>query len=140
MSENIEYTTTGKPHPYHLVRPSIWPLMGALAGFIMAVGALMYMHDVSIAGVSVGLKGVCLGLLSILLVMFFWWKDVIYESVVEKAHTPIAVVGLRFGMALFIASEVMFFVAFFWAYFNAAFFPTEQIWYLWHPGSSPASQ
>ena len=143
MSENIEYTTTGKPHPYHLVRPSIWPLIGALSGGLMAVGAVMYMHDVhlfadsenNVEGMAVGFKGLIAGLLAILLVMFFWWKDVIYESVVEKAHTPIAVIGLRFGMALFIASEVMFFVAFFWAYFNAAFFPNEHIGYVWPPAN-----
>ena len=34
-------------------------------------------------------------------------------------------------MTLFIASEVMFFVAWFWAYFNASLFPTEQIGAIW---------
>ena len=109
----------------------------------MAVGAVMYMHDVhlfadsknNVEGMAVGFKGLIAGLLAILLVMFFWWKDVIYESVVEKAHTPIAVISLRFGMALFIASEVMFFVAFFWAYFNSAFFPNEHIGYVWPPAN-----
>jgi cytochrome c oxidase subunit 3 len=32
-------------------------------------------------------------------------------------------IGLRYGMTLFIASDVMFFVAFFWAYFHFALFP-----------------
>lgn len=143
MAENIEYTTTGKPHPYHIVNPSIWPLVSAAAGGLLAVGGLMYMHDVHLfadpangnAGIAVGLNGVYAGVLAVLFVMFGWWKDIIHESVVEKAHTPIAVVGLRYGMSLFIASEVMFFVAFFWAYFNAAFFPTEQIGFVWPPAS-----
>ncbi|MCB0376015.1 MAG: cytochrome c oxidase subunit 3 [Alphaproteobacteria bacterium] len=143
MAGHIEYSTTGKPHPYHLVRPSIWPLAGSLAGGLLAVGALMYLHDVSlfadpekgVAGYKVGLNGVYLGLLAVLLVMFGWWKDVIYESVKERAHTPIAAIGLRYGMSLFIASEVMFFVAFFWAFFNAAFFPGEQIGYVWPPAN-----
>jgi cytochrome c oxidase subunit 3 len=34
-------------------------------------------------------------------------------------------IGLRYGMLLFIASEVMFFAAFFWAYFDASLFPDE---------------
>ena len=135
MSENIEYTTTGKPHPYHIVRPSIWPMAGAFAGGLLATGAIMFMHDVSILGVPVGLKGVVIGLLAVLLVMFGWWKDVLYEAVTEKAHTPIAMMGMRYGMSLFIASEVMFFVAFFWAYFNSAFFPSEQIGFLWPPAN-----
>jgi cytochrome c oxidase subunit 3 len=36
---------------------------------------------------------------------------------------------LRYGMILFIASEVMFFVAWFWAYFDAALYPNEAITY-----------
>lgn len=143
MADFIEYTTTGKPHPYHIVRPSIWPMMGALAGGLLAVGAVMYMHDVHLfanseagyKGFQVGLKGVFLGLLAILTVMFGWWRDVLTEAVKEKAHTPVAMVGMRYGMALFIASEVMFFVAFFWAYFSAAFFPNAQIGFLWPPAS-----
>ena len=77
--------------------------------------------------------GPMLGVAAILIVMFFWWKDVIYESVIEKAHTKIAEIGLRFGMMLFIASEVMFFFAFFWAFFSASLFPTEAIGYVWPP-------
>lgn len=118
-------------------------MMGALAGGLLAVGAVMYMHDVHLfanaeagqAGFKVGLNGVILGLLAVLAVMFGWWRDVLIESVKEKAHTPVAMVGMRYGMALFIASEVMFFVAFFWAYFNAAFFPTEQIGFVWPPAN-----
>jgi cytochrome c oxidase subunit 3 len=130
MAEDIEYTTTGKPHPYHLVNPSIWPLMGALAGGIFATGMIMFMHQAKIGGVEVGLFGPIIGVLAILSVMFFWWKDVIFESVVEKAHTEIAAIGFRYGMLLFIASEVMFFVAFFWAFFDASLFSGEVQQYL----------
>lgn len=133
MAENIRYSTTGKPHPYHLVRPSIWPLTGSLAAGILAMGTVLFMHDVEFGGEKIGLKGVLTGLVSVLLVMFFWWKDVIYESVVEKAQTKIAEMGLRFGMMLFIASEVMFFVAFFWAFFNASLYPKEASGFVWPP-------
>ena len=126
MANNIEYGTTGKPHPYHLVRPSVWPLAGAFAGMLLALGAVFYMHEVKIGDFSIGLKGVFLGLLSVAAVMFFWWKDVIFEAVTEKAHTPIAQIGLRYGMALFIASEVMFFVAFFWAFFDASLYAGQE--------------
>lgn len=130
MAEEIEYTTTGKPHPFHLVNPSIWPLMGALAGGVFATAMVMFMHDVKLMGKDIGIIGPILGVLCILAVMFFWWKDVIYESFVEKAHTEIAQIGFRYGMLLFIASEVMFFVAFFWAFFDASLFTGEEIQYL----------
>lgn len=141
MADHVEYTTTGKPHPYHLVEPSIWPLFAAIAGGLFATGTVMYMHDVHLfaneatgyEGIPVGLNGIYVGIAAILFVMWGWWRDVIREAVVEKAHTPIVKVGMRYGMVLFIASEVMFFVAFFWAYFNAAFYPNEAIGYVWPP-------
>lgn len=129
MSDHdIEYGSTGKPHPYHLVEPSIWPLLSAFAAGILAIGAILYMHETKFGEFEVGLKGVYLGFACVLACMFMWWRDVIKESVVEKAHTIIAKIGLRYGMMLFIVSEVMFFVAFFWAYFNAGLFPVGGHW------------
>ena len=136
MSSEPKYDfKNAKPHPYHLVNPSPWPLLASLAAGLLAVGAVMYMHKVEIAGVAVGLKGVALGLLAVLGVMYGWWKDVIHEAVVEKAHTPIAKIGMRYGMALFIASEVMFFVAFFWAFFASSLFPSDVIGGVWPPAT-----
>ncbi len=135
MAGKLEYTTTGKPHPYHIVRPSIWPLVGSFAAAFLAVGMMLFMHEIKIGGLEGGLKGVVVGFLLVLAVMFFWWKDVIFESVTEKIHNKITEVGLRYGMSLFIASEVMFFVAFFWAFFNGAFFPTEAIGFVWPPAN-----
>lgn len=133
MSDFNEYSTTGKPHPFHIVRPSAKPLIGALSGGMLAVGALLYLHDVKLGAFEFGLKGVAFGIFGVLLTMYLWWKDVIHEAVEEKAHSPVAKIGLRYGMALFIASEVMFFVAFFWAFFNASLFPQEAIGFKWPP-------
>jgi cytochrome c oxidase subunit 3 len=54
--------------------------------------------------------------------MFMWWRDVIKEAH-SGDHTPVVQLHLRYGMIMFIASEVMFFVAWFWAFFDAALFP-----------------
>jgi cytochrome c oxidase subunit 3 len=116
----------GVPHPYHLVNPSPWPLLGAFAAGLLAVGLVFWMHDI-----NGWLKYV--GLAAVLAVMFGWWRDIIKESVKEKAHTSVVKIGLRYGMALFIASEVMFFAAFFWAYFDAALFPAAEIGGVWPP-------
>src|SRR3546814_15838715 len=94
-------------HPYHLVDPSPWPVFGSLAGFVAAVGLVLYMHDYTPWVLPVGV-------FLILLTMFMWWRDVIKEATYERLHTPFVKIGLRYGMALFIASEVMFFAAFFW--------------------------
>ncbi len=130
MSEIIEYGTTGKPHPYHIVRPSIWPLIGAFAGGLFALGMILFMHGVEIGGFKIGIIGPVAGVLAILAVMFFWWKDIIFETVTEQVHNKVTEKGLRMGMALFIASEVMFFVAFFWAFFDASVYADEAIQYL----------
>ena len=126
-----QYTSSGHPHPYHIVRPSPWPLISALAAGSLAIGMLLYMHGIGIGETfKFGLSGVVFGVLAVMACMFFWWKDVIYESVVEKAHSPIAMIGMRYGMILFIASEVMFFAAFFWAFFDVSLFADEAIQYL----------
>lgn len=134
MATESKYNlSSGKKHPYHIVRPSPWPLVGAFAAGLLAVGALLYMHEATVAGVSVGLKGVILGLLSVLAVMCVWWRDVIHEAVAERAHSPIVKIGLRYGMALFITSEVMFFFAFFWAFFNASLIAPDLHGGFWPP-------
>ena len=56
-----------------------------------------------------------LGLLTVLTTMFFWWREVVRELRTPGAHSAIVRLSLRYGMTLFIASEVMFFVGFFWS-------------------------
>ena len=58
------------------------------------------------------------GFICVLVMMAVWWRDVIREATFQGFHTPVVQLGLRYGMALFIASEVMFFSAFFWAFFS----------------------
>ena len=120
-------------HPYHLVEPSPWPAVGATGAFVLLGGTVMFMHDSAIFGVQWGPWLMGLGGLLIAYTMFGWWRDVIREATFEGHHTPVVQIGLRYGMALFIASEVMFFAAWFWAYFNASLFPTEFVGGVWPP-------
>ncbi len=130
-----QYEDSGLPQPYHLVQPSVWPILGAFAAGLLALGIVLFMHKVKLGGMEIGLKGILLGLAAVLAIMVVWWRDVIRESVVEKLHSPIVKIGLRYGMALFITSEVMFFAAFFWAYYDSALFPREAIGSVWPPKS-----
>ncbi len=108
--------TQAQKHDYHLVEPSPWPVVGAFSALVLAVGGIMLMHDMASWVFYVGVA-------LMLFTMAGWWRDVIHEAEVEKCHTPVVQLGLRYGMALFIASEVMFFAAFFWAFFDASLFP-----------------
>src|ERR1700759_2392407 len=111
-------------HDYHLVDPSPWPIVGSIAAFLMLGGTVLWMHpDATEFGVLAG--SAVIGLVGLALWLFpiaGWWRDVVSESVVKHNHTPVVKLHLRYGMLLFIASEVMFFVAWFWAYFNATIF------------------
>lgn len=106
-------------HDYHLVDPSPWPFVGSMSALVMAIGAVLWMHDSSMIVMLLGLLGV-------LYTMFGWWRDVIKESI-GGHHTRVVQLHLRYGMILFIASEVMFFVAWFWAFFDASFYPDEAL-------------
>ncbi|MXP63427.1 cytochrome c oxidase subunit 3 [Roseomonas sp. M0104] len=103
-------------HPYHLVDPSPWPLVASFAAGLMLFGIILWARE----GVHWAFT---LGLLGVLTAMFFWFRDVVREARTPGVHTPVVRIGMRYGMALFIASEVMFFVAFFWAYFHFALYP-----------------
>src|SRR5438128_1895720 len=106
-----------KNHDYHLVEPDPWPLIGAISGGVLFSGAVMWFH-----ANRYGVPVMLLGLAGVLITMYSWWSNTIKEAHAGD-HTPIVQLHLRYGMILFIASEVMFFVAWFWAYFDAALFP-----------------
>ncbi len=124
-------------HDYHLVDPSPWPIVGSIAAFTMLVGAVFWMNKdyTGFFGLPVNGQPWIFAAGALLLAFTFvgWWRDVIQESVVRGDHKPVVKLGLRFGMVLFIASEVMFFVAWFWAYFNSAFFPHDVSIGQWPP-------
>ncbi|WP_018632875.1 cytochrome c oxidase subunit 3 [Neomegalonema perideroedes] len=108
-----------KNHDYHILPPSIWPFVGAVAAFVMFVGGVLWMHDVTPVMFWIGLVGV-------IVTMFGWWRGVIHESNTGD-HTPVVRIGLRYGFILFIISELMFFVAWFWAYFKGAIYPSDMV-------------
>ena len=114
-----------KHHDYHLVDPSPWPVLAAVSAFITALGAIAWMRTHVDGSGVLGIKGpwlFAIGAVALVACAWSWWLDVIREA--DKGdQTPVVQLSLRYGMILFIASEVMFFVAWFWAYFDSALFP-----------------
>ena len=107
-------------HDYHLVNPSPWPLVSSIAATVMFVGAVVWMKG--LFGLPEGTLWLFMaGLAGVLVSMAGWWAEVIKEAN-QGDHTPVVSIGLRYGMVLFIASEVMFFVAFFWMFFEMSVF------------------
>jgi cytochrome c oxidase subunit 3 len=113
-------------HPYHLVDQSPWPLTGAIGAIILTTGIVKWFHtfsnDLLFLRVTV-----------ILLTIYQWWRDVTREGTYQGLHTYPVVIGLRWGIILFIASEVLFFFSFFWAYFHRSLSPTIELGSIWPP-------
>ena len=114
-------------HDYHLVAPSPWPLLGSISAFVLAVGLILFMKGLDVAGLKVGPYVFGAGVIGVLYTMAAWWLDVIDEAEHEGFHTRVVQISHRYGMILFIASEVMFFVAWFWAFFDSSLFAGEAI-------------
>lgn len=119
---------TGHSHSFHLVDPSPWPFVGSISAFTTTLGGVLYMHSYTLGNLLLPF-----GVFLVLYTMFYWWRDVIREGTFEGHHTMVVQVGLRYGMILFIVSEIMFFFAFFWAFFDASMAPTIEIGSIWPP-------
>ena len=113
-------------HPYHLVDQSPWPLTGAISALMMTSGLILWFHTK---------KNLLLiaGRLLLILTIIKWWRDVIREATFQGYHTLPVSTGLRYGMILFITSEVCFFFAFFWAFFHRRLAPTIELGVSWPP-------
>lgn len=119
-----------KHHDYHIIDPSPWPLLGSIGALIMMIGAVGWMqagkgNEFALIGIPLSNPWTFfIGLLIILYTMFGWWGDTIKEAH-QGHHTRVVSLHLRYGMIMFIASEVMFFVAWFWAVFDFSLFFDE---------------
>jgi cytochrome c oxidase subunit 3 len=116
-------------HDYHLVNPSPWPLLGSLAVMTLAIGAVTYMKG--LFGMPEGTWWLmAIGFAMVFWVMFGWWATVVKEGRTGD-HTPVVEIGLRYGMILFIVSEIMFFVAWFWGFFEFSIFSQARVGGTW---------
>nr|APX40426.1 cytochrome c oxidase subunit 3 [Cassida viridis] len=117
-----------KNHPFHLVDKSPWPLMGSLNMFINFSGMIKWFHFNNS-------NLLLMGLMISLLIMFQWWRDIVRESTFQGQHTNKVVLSMRWGMILFIISEVFFFISFFWSFFHNSLSPSIDIGMMWPPRS-----
>ena len=115
-------------HPFHLVSPSPWPLYTCLALLALTTSAVSTFHGFSQANYVL-----TFAFISVVLSMSFWWRDVISEGTYLGNHTLAVQRGLNMGVALFIVSEALFFLAIFWAFFHSALSPTVELGAQWPP-------
>jgi len=115
-------------HKHHLVDPSPWPLFASISSLFITIGLVLSLHFF-----QKGPKLLLLGFGVLIIIVSVWWRDIIREGTFQNHHTLPVQRGLRLGMVLFIVSEVMFFFAFFWAFFHSALAPTIWLGCVWPP-------
>lgn len=113
-------------HPYHLVDESPWPLVSTLGALFLTLGLVKWFHTNSFSLIFIGLS-------VILLCISQWWRDVRREGALQGQHSSFVELGLRYGIILFITSEVLFFMSFFWAFFHRRLAPNIELGSTWPP-------
>nr|YP_009034276.1 cytochrome c oxidase subunit III [Leiolepis reevesii]AHZ61478.1 cytochrome c oxidase subunit III [Leiolepis reevesii] len=117
---------THQMHPFHMVNPSPWPILATMATFTLTSGLTIWMHMKTMTLLN-------LGLTSIMLTAYQWWRDIVREGTHQGHHTPKVQKNLRYGMILFILSEVLFFFGFFWAFYFSSLNPSFNLGLQWPP-------
>ena len=113
-------------HPYHLVDIRPWPIAGAIAAIVTTTGLVKWFHQYDS-------NLFFLGNIIILITIIQWWRDITREGTFQGLHTYQVTLGLRWGIILFIVSEIFFFISFFWAFFHRRLSPTIEIGTTWPP-------
>nr|AXS65745.1 cytochrome c oxidase subunit 3 [Staphylinoidea sp. 13 KM-2017] len=115
-----------KNHPYHLVDFSPWPILGATSAMTMMIGLIQWFHMFN--------NNLFLyGMMTTTFITYQWWRDISREGTYQGLHTYTVTMGLRWGMILFITSEIFFFISFFWGFFHSSLSPSIEIGMLWPP-------
>nr|YP_010277764.1 cytochrome c oxidase subunit III [Cylindromyia intermedia]UHY94305.1 cytochrome c oxidase subunit 3 [Cylindromyia intermedia] len=118
--------TTHSNHPFHLVDYSPWPLMASIGAMTTVTGMVKWFHQYDSTLFL-------LGNIITILTIYQWWRDVSRESTYQGLHTSVVMTGLRWGMILFILSEVLFFTSFFWTFFHMSLSPSIELGAMWPP-------
>nr|YP_009469762.1 cytochrome c oxidase subunit III [Schizocephala bicornis]AVE15737.1 cytochrome c oxidase subunit III [Schizocephala bicornis] len=113
-------------HPYHMVTHSPWPIITALSIMTAMLGFIKFLYEYNE-------KLMLLGMSILIVSIIQWWRDVIRESTYQGFHTTKVIKGLRWGMILFIISEVFFFISFFWTFYHSSLAPAIELGSMWPP-------
>nr|ADO60531.2 cytochrome c oxidase subunit III [Drilus flavescens] len=118
--------STHKNHPFHLVEVSPWPILGTFSTMIMMMGMIKWFHNFEH-------DLLLFGIINTAVIVSQWWRDICREGTFQGLHTFTVTMGLRWGMILFIVSEIMFFISFFWSFFHSSLSPSVEIGMIWPP-------
>uniref|UniRef100_A0AAU6QDV7 Cytochrome c oxidase subunit 3 n=1 Tax=Arrenurus rostratus TaxID=3136836 RepID=A0AAU6QDV7_9ACAR len=115
-----------KMHPFHMVTESPWPIVAALSALSLTSSTVAFSQYKSSYPLLISF-------LALLLSSIQWWRDVFRESSLEGEHSLKTMMGIKLGVIFFIISEVMFFVSFFWAFFQSTISLPPELGFSWPP-------
>lgn len=118
--------TTHANHPFHLVNYSPWPIISAINIIIIITGLIIWFHQFN--PILLFLR-----LLIIIISSYQWWRDVCRERTFQGLHTQKVTLNIKYGIILFIVSEIFFFISFFWAFFHRNLRPRIELGSIWPP-------
>nr|AXS65505.1 cytochrome c oxidase subunit 3 [Elateroidea sp. 8 KM-2017] len=115
-------------HPFHLVNYSPWPILCSMNLLGLMTGSITFMHLLEP-------KLMIFSTMVMILCSLQWWRDITRESTFQGNHTIKVTMNLKWGMILFIISELFFFTAFFWMFLHSSLSPTIEIGMKWPPNN-----
>nr|YP_010021591.1 cytochrome c oxidase subunit III [Paurocephala sauteri]QOL10532.1 cytochrome c oxidase subunit 3 [Paurocephala sauteri] len=115
-----------KNHHFHLVDPSPWPLTISFVILNYVSFSIMFFNKNF-------LFPMITMMMMILWIMMLWWRDILRESTYQGFHTQSVMISMKYGMLLFISSEILFFFSFFWNFFHHSLSPNMEIGMIWPP-------
>nr|AFU50207.1 cytochrome c oxidase subunit III [Imatidium capense] len=115
-----------KNHPFHMVDYSPWPILASFNALMIFMGMIKWFHFFNN-------KLLMIGLITMIFIMYQWWRDIVRESTLQGNHTLMVSLGMRWGMILFIVSEIFFFISFFWSFLHSSLSPSIELGMKWPP-------
>ncbi len=132
FSTVVEKKINPQEHPFHMVRPSPWPILVSFSLSNSLIYFVFWIHNILTTSCPfLNVLPYNIGLASFCIISWFW--DIIIEATFEGRHTDAVQNGLRLGFILFLVSEIIFFFSFFWAYFYVSISPSIWIGTVWPP-------
>lgn len=113
-------------HNYHLVDNRPWPIIRSINAIVIFIRIIkiFYRKQVDL---------LLIRRITIIFISFQWWRDICRERTFQGLHTNQVLTGLKWGIILFIISEVFFFISFFWTFFHSRLAPSIEIGLSWPP-------
>lgn len=112
---------------FHLVTISPWPILSSVQLQSTILRSIIFLAKKS------NKSPLTINTAVLILIAASWWKNTRIEANKEGLHQPISIKGIKIRILLFICSEVLFFISFFWSYFHRGSSPNIEIGQKWPP-------